>query len=83
MDQLHRRPPGAGSGDPAFSVCGDLPVRRRRTCRPGSRNFRRCHHLQDILVAPSFQGCGAGRAMLEAIQSRYGHVRQHHHSSLK
>jgi ribosomal protein S18 acetylase RimI-like enzyme len=33
-------------------------------------------YVQDILVAPSFQGSGAGRTMLEAIQSRYGHVRQ-------
>lgn len=33
-------------------------------------------YVQDILVRPSFQGSGAGRAMLEAIQSRYGHVRQ-------
>ncbi|WP_104172495.1 GNAT family N-acetyltransferase [Arthrobacter sp. Y81] len=33
-------------------------------------------YVQDILVRPSFQGSGAGRAMLEAIQSRYRHVRQ-------
>jgi GNAT superfamily N-acetyltransferase len=33
-------------------------------------------YVQDILVAPSFQGSGAGRTMLEAIQSQYGHVRQ-------
>lgn len=33
-------------------------------------------YVQDILVRPSFQGSGAGRAMLEAIQSRYKHVRQ-------
>jgi len=33
-------------------------------------------YVQDILVNPSFQGSGAGRAMLEAIQSRYRHVRQ-------
>lgn len=33
-------------------------------------------YVQDILVHPAVQGSGAGRAMLEAIQSRYGHVRQ-------
>lgn len=33
-------------------------------------------YVQDILVNPSFQRYGAGRAILEAIQSRYSHVRQ-------
>lgn len=33
-------------------------------------------YVQDILVNPSFQRSGAGRAMVEAIQSRYSHVRQ-------
>lgn len=33
-------------------------------------------YVQDILVNPSFQRSGAGRAMLEAIQSSYSHVRQ-------
>lgn len=33
-------------------------------------------YVQDVLVNPAFQGSGAGRAMLKAIQSRYGHVRQ-------
>ncbi|MEK0154166.1 GNAT family N-acetyltransferase [Arthrobacter oryzae] len=33
-------------------------------------------YVQDVLVNPAFQGSGAGRSMLEAIQSRYGHVRQ-------
>ncbi|MDR6507510.1 GNAT family N-acetyltransferase [Arthrobacter oryzae] len=32
--------------------------------------------VQDILVEPAFQGSGAGRAMLEAVQARYAHVRQ-------
>lgn len=33
-------------------------------------------YLQDILVDPAFQGAGVGRALLEAVQRRYGHVRQ-------
>ncbi|CAN7295090.1 GNAT family N-acetyltransferase [Arthrobacter sp. LjRoot14] len=33
-------------------------------------------YVQDILVDPSCQGSGAGRSMLEAILSRYRHVRQ-------
>ena len=33
-------------------------------------------YLQDILVNPAFQGAGAGRALLEAVKTRYGHVRQ-------
>ena len=33
-------------------------------------------YIQDILVKPPFQASGAGRAMLEAIQSGYTHVRQ-------
>jgi ribosomal protein S18 acetylase RimI-like enzyme len=33
-------------------------------------------HVQDILVRPSCQGSCAGRALLEAVQSRYRHVRQ-------
>ena len=33
-------------------------------------------YLQDILVDPAFQGTGVGRTLLEAVQARYGHVRQ-------
>ncbi|MDQ0756960.1 GNAT family N-acetyltransferase [Arthrobacter sp. B3I4] len=33
-------------------------------------------YLQDILVEPAYQGAGIGRRLLEAIQARYGHVRQ-------
>jgi len=33
-------------------------------------------YLQDILVDPALQGSGVGRALLEAVQERYGHVRQ-------
>lgn len=33
-------------------------------------------YLQDILVEPRFQGSGVGRQLLEAVQSRYRHVRQ-------
>lgn len=33
-------------------------------------------YLQDILVDPAFQGAGVGRALLEEVQRRYGHVRQ-------
>ena len=33
-------------------------------------------YLQDILVDPAFRGSGVGRALLEAVQSRFGHVRQ-------
>ncbi len=33
-------------------------------------------YLQDILVNPAFQGAGAGRELLEAVETRYGHVRQ-------
>jgi ribosomal protein S18 acetylase RimI-like enzyme len=33
-------------------------------------------YVQDILVNPSFRRSGAGRAMVEAIQARYSHVRQ-------
>lgn len=33
-------------------------------------------YLQDILVDPAFQGSGVGRALLEAVQARYRHVRQ-------
>ena len=33
-------------------------------------------YVQDILVDPAFQKSGAGRALLEAVQKRYGHVRQ-------
>ena len=33
-------------------------------------------YLQDILVHPEFQKSGAGRGLLEAVQTRYQHVRQ-------
>lgn len=33
-------------------------------------------YVQDILVDPAFQKSGAGRTLLEAVQARYGHVRQ-------
>lgn len=33
-------------------------------------------YVQDILVDPGCQGAGVGRAMLEAVQARYRHVRQ-------
>lgn len=33
-------------------------------------------YLQDILVDPAFQGAGVGRALLETVQRRYGHLRQ-------
>ena len=33
-------------------------------------------YLQDILVDPAFQKSGAGRALLDAVQKRYEHVRQ-------
>ncbi|WP_445154788.1 GNAT family N-acetyltransferase [Arthrobacter sp. Hor0625] len=33
-------------------------------------------YLQDILVDPAFQGAGVGRALLDAVLKRYGHVRQ-------
>lgn len=33
-------------------------------------------YLQDILVRPSFQGAGVGRALLEHVTARYAHVRQ-------
>lgn len=33
-------------------------------------------YVQDILVDPAFQKSGAGRALMEAVQRRYGHVRQ-------
>jgi GNAT superfamily N-acetyltransferase len=33
-------------------------------------------YLQDILVDPAFQKSGVGRALLQAVQKRYGHVRQ-------
>ena len=33
-------------------------------------------YLQDILVRPSFQGAGVGRALVEHITARYAHVRQ-------
>lgn len=33
-------------------------------------------YLQDILVAPEFQGNGVGRQLMTAVQARYGHVRQ-------
>ncbi|WP_251042696.1 N-acetyltransferase [Arthrobacter sp. ISL-69] len=78
MDRLHRGTRSAGPGDPEFSFCGDLPGRRRRNrrlARAISDDATICY-VQDILVTPTFQGSGAGRAMLEAIQSRYRHVRQ-------
>jgi len=43
--------------------------------RAVSDNATICY-LQDILVDPGFQGAGVGRALLEAVQRRYGHVRQ-------
>ncbi|NWL35490.1 GNAT family N-acetyltransferase [Paenarthrobacter nitroguajacolicus] len=33
-------------------------------------------YVQDILVNPSFQGAGVGRALFGQIQERYRHVRQ-------
>ena len=33
-------------------------------------------YLQDILVDPAFQKSGAGRGLLEAVRTRYQHVRQ-------
>lgn len=33
-------------------------------------------YLQDILVDPAFQKSGVGRALLQAVQTRYQHVRQ-------
>jgi len=33
-------------------------------------------YLQDILVDPAFQRSGAGRGLLEAVRTRYQHVRQ-------
>ncbi len=33
-------------------------------------------YLQDILVHPEHQGTGVGRALLEQVLERYGHVRQ-------
>lgn len=33
-------------------------------------------YLQDILVDPAFQRTGAGRRLLEAVRTRYQHVRQ-------
>ena len=33
-------------------------------------------YVQDILVAPSHQGKGVGRALLTAVLKRYSHVRQ-------
>ena len=33
-------------------------------------------YLQDILVDPACQGAGVGRKLLEAVQARFGHVRQ-------
>ncbi|PQZ93892.1 GNAT family N-acetyltransferase [Arthrobacter sp. MYb227] len=33
-------------------------------------------YLQDILVRPDFQRTGVGRALLEQVMERYGHVRQ-------
>lgn len=33
-------------------------------------------YLQDILVDPAFQGAGVGRHLVEAVQTRYRHVRQ-------
>lgn len=33
-------------------------------------------YVQDILVEPAFQGSGIGRQLLEAVQVRFGHVRQ-------
>lgn len=33
-------------------------------------------YLQDILVEPAYQGAGVGRRPLEAVRTRYGHVRQ-------
>ena len=43
--------------------------------RAVSDNATICY-LQDILVDPAFQGSGVGRALLEAVQTRFGHVRQ-------
>lgn len=33
-------------------------------------------YLQDILVAPSFQGQGVGRALIDEVTTRFRHVRQ-------
>jgi len=33
-------------------------------------------YIQDILVRPTHQGQGVGRALLEAVLRRYAHVRQ-------
>jgi GNAT superfamily N-acetyltransferase len=33
-------------------------------------------YVQDILVRPSFQGSGIGRALLERVTEKYGHLRQ-------
>jgi GNAT superfamily N-acetyltransferase len=33
-------------------------------------------YLQDILVRPTFQGTGIGRALVEHVSARYQHVRQ-------
>ena len=33
-------------------------------------------YLQDILVDPGFRKTGAGRALLQEVQTRYRHVRQ-------
>ncbi|TFD54048.1 N-acetyltransferase [Cryobacterium frigoriphilum] len=33
-------------------------------------------YLQDILVAPTYQGSGVGRALLDQVTQHYAHVRQ-------
>jgi GNAT superfamily N-acetyltransferase len=33
-------------------------------------------YLQDILVRPTFQGTGIGRALVQHVSARYQHVRQ-------
>lgn len=33
-------------------------------------------YLQDILVRPSFQGAGVGRALVDQVTARFAHVRQ-------
>lgn len=35
------------------------------------------HHLQDILVSPSYQGKGLGRQLLKMALDHYAHVRTH------
>ncbi|HSL37829.1 MAG TPA: GNAT family N-acetyltransferase [Arthrobacter sp.] len=67
----------------AAAVRGSSFVVTARTCggvlvgmaRAISDDATICY-LQDILVDPAFQKSGAGRALLEAVQMRYQHVRQ-------